>query len=258
MSALRPALHTPLLTPQRAVVLLDGYYDDRYPGFYVESCGRDDTFVVCADGALRVCEDLLQGVTPDLVVGDMDSLGGIDRDAWRRRGTRFDDAWEGKTDKDYTDGQIALHAALDAGARQVDFHGGLARRVAYDHDHFLGNLSLIAEAHARLGNALDAAADDAMRIAEPLETVYLCRRRLELSRDGAGLNRVSVVPLGESARVASSVGLRWDLTGYGVHASPANALRNEFLEDASSVVIEMASGSSPVYVFHNRYERSGA
>ena len=239
---------------QRAVVLLDGYYDERYPEFYAESCSRDDPFVVCADGALRVCEELLQGVTPDLVVGDMDSLGDIDRESWMKRGTRFDDTWEGKTDKDHTDGQLALHAALGAGSSRIDFHGGLARRVAYDHDHFLGNLSLIAEAHERLGDA----PDDAVRIYEPLETVYRCRSRQGISRDGSGLNRVSVVSLGGSARVERSEGLRWDLTGYEVNAAPANALRNEFREDAASAVIEMAPDSPPVYVFHNRYEWSGA
>ncbi len=235
------------------MVLLDGYYDHRYPAFYAGSCVRDDTFVVCADGALRVCADLLPGVTPDLVVGDMDSLGDLDREPWTARGTRFDDAWEGRTDKDQTDGQLALHAALDAGARQIDFHGGLARRVGYDHDHFLGNLSLIAEAHERLGEA----PDEAIRIHEPLETVFLCQSRLELQRDGDGLNRMSVVSLGAPARVARSEGLRWDLTGYEVHAAPANALRNEFREGASTAVIEMAPDSPPVYVFHNRYEWSG-
>ena len=246
----------------RAVVLLDGYYDARFPEFYAESCAQDgsddgsvrEPLVVCADGALRVCADLLSDVTPDLVVGAMDSLGEVDRAAWERRGTRFDTTWEGKTDKDHTDGQLALYAALESGARRIDFHGGLARRIAYDHDHFLGNLSLIAEAHTRLVDAPDAA----VRISEPLETVYVCRTHLELPRVGDGLNRVSLVCLGPSARVARSEGLRWDLTGYEVHAAPANALRNEFRDDASTAVIEMEAGSPPVYVFHNRYERSGA
>ena len=121
------------------------------------------------------------------------------------------------------------------------------------HSRRVADLQLPASA-AGLGDA----PDDAVRIYEPLETVYRCRSRLGISRDGSGLNRVSVVSLGGSARVERSEGLRWDLTGYEVNAAPANALRNEFREDAASAVIEMAPDSPPVYVFHNRYEWSGA
>ena len=233
----------------RAVVLLDGLYDDRHPDFYAESCARDDPTIVCADGALRSVAELMPGIAPQLVVGDMDSLGDIDREAWKRRGTRFDDTWDGQTAKDYTDGQLALYAALDEGAQRIDIHGALPRRDAYDHDHFLGNLSLISEARERLGDA----PDDAVRIAEPRETIALCRSRLTLTRNGAGLNRVSLVPLGASARVARSEGLRWDLAGLQVNAAPANALRNEFEWNARTGTIELADGSAPVYVFHNWY-----
>ena len=235
----------------RAVVLLDGLYDDRYPEFYAESCARDDPFVVCADGALRSVADLMPDIAPQLVVGDMDSLGDVDRDGWEQRGTRFDDTWDGQTAKDYTDGQLALYAALNEGPQGIDIHGALPRRDAYDHDHFLGNLSLISEARERLGDA----PDDAVRIAEPLETIALCRHRLTLRRVGVGLNRVSLVACGGSSRVARSEGLRWDLAGLEVCAAPANALRNEFTVDATTVTIEMARGSAPVYVFHNRYDQ---
>jgi thiamine pyrophosphokinase len=237
------------MSNHRAVVLLDGAFDDRYPDFYAESCARDNPYIVCADGALRAVAALAPDVAPQLVVGDMDSLGDVDRNAWERRGTRFDPTWDGQTAKDCTDGQLALYAALETDARRIDIHGALPRRDAYDHDHFLGNLSLLAEAHGRLGDAPDAA----VRIAEPRETIALCRSRLTLTRQGAGLNRVSLVPFGASARVARSEGLRWDLAGLQVNAAPANALRNEFEWNARTATIELVDGSAPVYVFHNWY-----
>lgn len=234
---------------QHAVILLDGFYDARFPEFFEESCERDGVFVVCADGALNVCDFLLWGFAPNLVVGDMDSLIDIDRDEWEAEGTRFDDTWAGRTAKNHTDGQLALYAALDAGARDIDIHGGLPREDVYDHEHFMGNLSLLFEAHERLVDAPDAA----VRFLDPFQTIHLCRHSLTVTRANPGLNRVSLVPFGVSARVARSEGVRWDLAGLEVRAAPANALRNEFDCDADAVTIELADGSAPVYVFHNWY-----
>lgn len=49
------------------------------------------------------------------------------------------------SEKDYTDGEIALHKLIDAGVDQIEIYGGGGGRE----DHFFGNLHLLYAAHKR-------------------------------------------------------------------------------------------------------------
>ncbi|MDA1193431.1 MAG: thiamine diphosphokinase [Candidatus Poribacteria bacterium] len=231
-------------------IFLNGFYDERSPSFYAEICRRETAFLSCADGALRVW-DWLEAVGekvpfPSVVVGDFDSMDTKTRARWEGRGAMIDGAFDRRTDKDFTDGQLALYAALDAGCREVVICGGLPNPTEYDHDHFLGNLFLLAEAHERVGG--DALS---IRFAEPRESIYLVHDELTIHRVGDGLNRVSFLPFGGEGGVASSEGLRWQLRDFTLPTTRANALRNEFSTDAPSATITLRGDSAPVLAIHN-------
>ncbi len=227
-----------------AALFLNGGYDRRHPRFYARSCDPG-VFVVCADGALstfswlrRVLDDVR---APDLVVGDFDSLDPQDRDVWVSEGAHF----ESKPDQDSTDGQVGMARAAESGAREIVVHGAMPKAGEYDHDHFLGNLCLLTEAAAR-GWSVWAS--------EPSEAIYVCASQLELSRRGSGLNRVSLLSLQGTARIAQSEGLRWELRDFALEAGRPSALRNELLPAASTASVALAPGSPSVLVVHNWYE----
>src|SRR5574340_972093 len=93
--------------------------------------------MICADGGARHLGAL--GLTPDVIIGDMDSLS---PDLLRRfeeggsRGVRH------PRDKRETDTQLALEYALQLKPDEIMIFGALGGRI----DHTLANISLLAQA----------------------------------------------------------------------------------------------------------------
>ena len=142
-----------------ALIFLNGYYDTRCLDFYRQetvTALENGSPLICADGGIRIFDDLNQDedttLVPDVLIGDMDSVP--------NRGSkplpqakRIVQEWVGKTDKDYTDGQLAVDYALEAyGCRHIIIYGGLPRPERYETDQFLGNLKLMRFGHYRLSS----------------------------------------------------------------------------------------------------------
>jgi thiamine pyrophosphokinase len=147
--------------------------------------------VVAVDGGGTVC--LAAGVTPDVLLGDLDSIDPADADRLERAGVllqRF------PTEKDATDLELALDYVAGAGAREVTATAISGGRL----DHILGNLGAL---RARVGLQ--------PRIVEPDLAAWMLgeggRSALRLMGVEA---TVSLVPLGEGA-VVSVDGVRWPL-----------------------------------------------
>jgi thiamine pyrophosphokinase len=96
----------------RAAVFLNGAPDS--PGLIQTVAGRAD-LVVAADGGARYA--LGAGVVPDLVVGDMDSLGEDLVREVERRGASLE---RHPARKDKMDGHLAVLAARERGATAAD------------------------------------------------------------------------------------------------------------------------------------------
>jgi thiamine pyrophosphokinase len=93
--------------------------------------------LICADGGARHLHAL--GLTPDLVVGDMDSLDGeLQRDLVVK-GTRI---MRYPEVKDETDSELALQMAFMMAPDEIRLYGALGGRI----DHTLANLALLAAA----------------------------------------------------------------------------------------------------------------
>ena len=96
----------------RAAIFLNGAPDSR--GLIQEVAGRAD-LVVAADGGARYALDA--GIVPDLVVGDMDSLGeDLAREA-EKRGASLE---RHQVRKDKMDGHLAVLAARERGATAAE------------------------------------------------------------------------------------------------------------------------------------------
>ena len=233
-----------------ALIFLNGYYDIRYLDFYrreIENAVENRFPTICADGGLRIFDALNRcGETPlipDVLIGDMDSVvQGV------TKAKQTVQEWVGQTDKDYTDGQLAVDYALEHyGCRHIVIYGGLPRPEAYETDHFLGNLKLMRFGHYRVSG------DERYRaeMRDPQQTIHYVLSNVRLNRKSDRWQRVSLIADAENVIVEKSENLRWDLASLQIHPDLTNALRNEFVDGAEWATVRLVDGSSPVYVIHN-------
>ena len=242
-----------------ALIFLNGYYDLRHPEFYKAEIewGLDHDYpLICADGGISLFDELNKSLderySPDVLIGDLDSCDSV-TDGLAASTVQIVSEWVGKTDKDYTDGQLAVaHAISECDASGIIIYGGLPRPDEYETDHFLGNLKLMrfgrrVRRKSNSGNAHPWKAE--MR--DVFQTIYFVVSELKLTRKNDGLQRVSLLAEYANALVENSENLRWNLTGLRVDPDLGNALRNEFLPDANYATVRLAPGSDPLYVIHN-------
>ena len=233
-----------------ALIFLNGYYDKRHFDFYrqeIEKAMESHSPLICADGGIRIFDELNQRgdtpLAPDVLIGDMDSAEEVETKA---KHTVQD--WIGQTDKDYSDGQLAVAYALEqCNCRHIIIYGGLPRPETYETDQFLGNLKLMRFGHYRVST--DESYNAEMR--DPKQTIHYVLSVVRLTRKNRNLQRVSLIAEADNVIVESSENLRWNLASLHIHPDLTNALRNEFIDDTESATIQLVDGSDPVYVIHN-------
>ena len=237
-----------------ALIFLNGYYDFRNLDFYqqeIETGIGNGAIIICADGGLRIFDELNKiddiHLLPDILIGDLDSINDIVTKAQQTV-----KKWVGQTDKDYTDGQLAVKYALDMyNSQHIILYGGLPRPEEYETDHFLGNLKLMRFGHYLTNYKL---ADFKAEMRDPQQTIHYVLSELRLKRKNSGLQRVSLFAEEADVVVESSQNLRWDLTSLHIDPDLTNALRNEFVEGVEWAEIQLTENSAPVYVIHNWYD----
>lgn len=242
------------MSMKTALIFLNGFYDKRYLSFYqqeIDDAVRMSYPTICADGGIRIFDQLNYGkrepVVPDVMIGDMDSI-----DDTRTKAKLVVEEWVGKTDKDWTDGQLAVKYALDNyDSRHIILYGGLSHPGGYEVDHFLANLKLM-----RFGAYLlnERKSDYKAEMRDPRQTIHYVLSELKLTRKNLCLQRVSLLAEQEDVVVKCSKNLRWDLTSLHINPDIPDALRNEFVEGAEYAEIQLTKDSAPVYVIHNWYD----
>ena len=181
--------------------------------------GRPD-LVVAADSGLHLGAAL--GLDVDVVVGDMDSVDPSLLAATERRGAQVRRA---PSDKDLTDLELALDAALTHGAERVVVVGSSGGRL----DHLLATVAVLASPQWA-AVAVDAALGSAQ--------LHVVRGRRSLAC--AVGETVSLLPVGGPALGVRTDGLRWVLDGEPLEAGAARGVSNETVADR--VDVEVAAG----------------
>jgi thiamine pyrophosphokinase len=207
-------------TATHALVLADGTVppaatlDRVWPGW---SDGVD--LVIAADGGARHAAIL--GRPIDLWVGDGDSLGADELAALAASGVPIH---RSPVDKDESDTELALVAAVERGARSITVLGALGgERV----DHELANVWLLG--HRDLAG-LDVRLVDAsvrIRLAGP--------GRVDIG--GRIGDLVSLLPYGGDAGALTTSGLRYPLRDETLSSGPSRGLSNVRTAGDASVVI---------------------
>jgi thiamine pyrophosphokinase len=199
--------------PDVAVVVGGGGPPELDPGAL--GVPHDRVLVVAADSGLEGARRL--GLTPDLVVGDMDSVDPAGLAAAERAGVPVE---RHPAAKDATDLDLAIDAALARGARRIVAITGAGDR--FDH---------------ALAVALSLAAP---RLAGVAVEGWIGRARLWVVRDEAVLtgepgDLVSLLPVHGPARGVTTEGLLYPLVGEDLEPGTTRGVSNELTATAARV-----------------------
>ena len=199
-------------SPTRAVVIAGG---EIHTIPIIES----DDLVIAADSGYD--HTLSLGIQVDLLNGDLDSNTptGLDHARDHDVGTM-----EFPRDKDNTDLELALRAAMDRGATTVVIHGGEGGTIA----HFLGvALSLVH----RDWEGIDLAWHTGTGIVRPATR----NRSVEVSVEVG--DAVTIIPLGDVRGVTTS-GLRWPLDNTSLERGTTLGISNEATARRITVAVD--------------------
>lgn len=205
-------------------VFLDGEYEE--PAAYYCAWAAAADLVVAADGGAGFL--LAHEITPDLVVGDFDSLDAASAERLAAAGVELA---RHPVRKDVTDGELAVEAARARGAGELVLAGALGAL-----DHTLGHLAILR----RL-----AAGGVTARLVAPRLTVRVVCSPAQVVLDAPAGTRVSLAPLGEDA-VVSLDGLAYPLVRGTLPAAACLGLGNAVTGRGAR--IEVHSGELVVLV----------
>jgi thiamine pyrophosphokinase len=193
----------------RAIVVAGGDVPSRaaldaaWPGW-----DNGAAWVAAADGGAAAA--LALGLRPDLVIGDLDSITPGDLERVRAMGIPVE-AWP--ADKDASDSELALRAALEHGPGPVTILGALGGpRV----DHALANVWLLALPEAVREVLLIDGHSRLRLLAGP--------GRAELR--GLRGDLVTLLPFAGVAEGVTTEGLAWSLHGATLTSGPSRGLSN--------------------------------
>ena len=209
-----------VLPPWRARVLaIVVAHGDCDPPLRLHEWQARADLVFAADGG--ACHALALGLRPHLVIGDMDSLAPETRAELARLGASVE---QHASDKDETDLELAVRAALERGASEVVILCALGGRA----DHLLANVMLLAAPQLE-GRALLASGDT---------EISLVTKELALS--GRPGDLLSLLPLGGDVSGIWTEGLAYPLRGETLSCGLARGVSNVFLGERATV--RVASG----------------
>lgn len=202
----------------RALVVLDG--DTLGSDAWLAQLARGSEVVIAADGGANLLAKA--GRRPDLVIGDMDGVTAETQRDLERAGTEIE---RYPTEKEQTDGELALDAAVKRGADEVVIVGAFGGPRL---DHMAGNLMLLAHEDF-------AAIDVALVTERSTFRSLLGPGTLEL--EGAAGDWVTLEPLSDRARGVATDGLRYPLRHEELRRGSTRGVSNELTASRGSVEV---------------------
>jgi len=192
---------------------------------------RSCDLVIAADGGADYCRKL--GLVPDVIIGDMDSIGHDPAAAAYFKDTEI---IRHPTRKDATDLELAIRLAIDRGARSLVILGALGGRW----DMSLSNLFLLALPDLRKIPA---------RLIDGREEIVLLTGKETALFHGKPGDTLSLIPAGENVTGVTLEGLEYPLVNatlpYGSSRGISNVLQNE------TATVSLESGTLLCSLIHN-------
>jgi thiamine pyrophosphokinase len=177
--------------------------------------------VIAADGGAGSLDRI--GRRPDRLVGDLDSVEPSLADSLAAAGVIVE---RHPTDKDGSDTELAVEAALAAGATEVVLLGAFGgSRI----DHELANLLLLAD---------PALAGRQVRAVRGPTDVRAVNGGGRIALEGEAGATVTLLPVGGDAGGVTTEGLRWPLADAILRLGRSRGLSNEVVSTPASVRLE--------------------
>jgi thiamine pyrophosphokinase len=173
-----------------------------------------EDWLIAADGGARHC--LRRGLTPHVLIGDLDSLGASERSHLEQAGVEL---ILHPVRKDHTDLELALQLARARGADEVLLLGAYGGRW----DHTLANFLLLASAADIPRLILSDGCQRAIRIEG------------EMNLEGAPGDVVSLLPLGGDAVGVTTQGLEYPLQDGILHLGSGLGVSNVMTGDQARI-----------------------
>jgi len=189
---------------------------------------RHDDFFICADGGTR--HALALGVTPNLVIGDMDS---IHQEQWHELERTGVPVELFPRDKNETDLELALHRALVLAPNEILIIAALGGRL----DQTLANITLLTDTQNAARN---------IRLDDGVEEIFFCRDRAEFRGRSGGI--VSLIPWGNPVQGVQTQGLKWKLNDETLYSEKTRGISNEMTDEVAEIRIK----SGLLLIIHRR------
>ena len=178
--------------------------------------------IIAADGGAR--HALALGLTPHVVVGDMDSLDAETRERLARQGSRL---VLHPAEKDETDLELALLLAVKENVFDIVILGALGGRL----DQLLANVFLLT---------LPKLAGVSVKLADYEQEAFVVPGGAQATVEGQVGDTLSLIPLTGDASGVYTQGLKWPLSGDTLSAGPTRGVSNVIV--SLPVCIRVESG----------------
>ncbi|MBQ9783454.1 MAG: thiamine diphosphokinase [Clostridia bacterium] len=186
---------------------------------------KGDDLRIAADSGYR--NALALGETPDLLLGDFDSLGDCEIPKKVER-------LQVPAEKDFTDTQLAVDTALKKGATEIVILGGLDGRL----DHTLSNLAILEDLNEKRIHAVITNGFNRVR--------YLHATSTLLAR--SGFRYVSLLALSEKVKGVSIEGCKYPLKNATLNRNFQYAVSNEITGNCALISVRKGG----VYIVESR------
>ena len=188
-----------------------------FPENITEKPDKDD-LCIAADSGYANAKRL--GVTPDILVGDFDSLSDEDKSNIPAN-TKIITV---PAEKDFTDTQLAVKTALENGAKSIVIIGGLDGRL----DHTLSNLAILENLYAN--NVRAIITNGANR------TRYIKSSSELIAR--SNFKYLSVIARDEKVKGVSVDGCKYPLKNATLSSKFQYAISNEILKNCALISVK--------------------
>jgi thiamine pyrophosphokinase len=175
------------------------------------------SMIIAADRGAGYC--LNAGIIPDMVVGDMDSLTAEVQDELISKKVeirRYD------CRKDMTDTQIAVDAAMEKKADEIEILGGIGSRF----DHSLANVHLLLRA---MKQGVEA------KIITGLHEIFLIKGKAFIMNEAGAI--ISFLPLGHHAKGITFKGFEYEADRIDMDMSFPLGVSNVICSDSAEVIV---------------------
>ena len=207
--------------PKRIIIFANGDLPDPDKA---HALLRESDFIIAADGGTR--HALALGLTPNIIIGDLDSLN-VERLTFNA------EIIQSPADKNETDLELAFQHALTLNPEQIIILAALGGRL----DQTLGNIALVSNVQRSTSN---------VRLDDGIEEVFFCHEQTQIK--GASGDIVSLIPWQGEVTGIVTTGLKWTLQNEILYPHKTRGISNEMMNDTATIQIK----SGLLLIIHRR------